>query len=798
MKPLHRRLLLTAACSAALVHAALAAPAALALPGGDHRFENLFAPLRTSLIALSPDGKLLAYPVRSGSTVSVLIVAADQPGKVKTKIDVLTDEDATPQFSATKELTPARIDWLRWADGNRLVVQSNAQPSIHSGNTALNRELPQQWYSMPGVVVAFNADGSSPKTLVTPSDVGLKQYVPPKLKQNPDKITPPEEPTIAEKLEYKDIENDDEEDEDPYNPSRPKRPKPRVVITQGRRPQVIDFAAGDSNSIFVRATDPTAASERPPQIPDPEAPKFAVGRAEVFKVDIRTGKIESVGEDINPLGYAVMLDRQGHRALSVPNTSQTLFPHAYNYDPLDLKKAGAARPLDAIIGQTGPGFSVSPETYFSERSIPVGVDEDATTLYYASNVGRDTYAFYGLDLKTGQRTGLAFENPALDLYEPTPSPFAGPSPLIFDRFSRKLAGIRVLDQLGTTRWARPEMQAVQALCEKTLPGRTVEIQEWDERGTHILLLACGPTDPGAYYVFNRATNQLSEIITRAPQLDRTKLYPTLGIAVKGPDSTRLTGFVTSPRNARFKPAPVVVLCQPEPWSRVSAEYNPKVAALAEMGVVVVQLNPRCAWGSGAAQRAAAIKNGFEESASADIIAVLDWVQQHFEVSSKRIGIMGERRGAYLALRTLQLHPNRFRCAIALEPTVDIGNWIAENRWGDDAPVAPILTRAFFGSAKQLNRAPLLDHPETIKAGVLLLSYRGTPGQPTTSTHLDAARFASAVRRTGETAEFEELGDDYMARLPAATAEVFRRIEGFIGENIINFRVDVGDVETKKL
>ncbi len=779
MKLLRLRLARTPLAALALLTAALAAPSAppsipLAkmpdaskvgmpeLPGGNHRFEDLFAPLRTNLATLSPDGKLLAYPARSGPMMCVLVVPVENPGKVLTKIEVLNDEDATPMMGDSSERTPAEIEWLRWATPNRLVVQSNAQPALNSGN---------RWYSLPGVITAYDANGAHKKILVTPRDVALNQIV-----------SDPPAPTFAGQPTP-----DQDPDEPPAVtdgdlPDNSLPPSTHAVATKARRPRAIDLVPGDPNALYVRAED--------------AATRETVARSELFKLNLSNGELTSVIEEIDPAGYAMLLDRQGRRAITVPTTTQVSFPHVFTYDPIDHKKFGAMRPLDTIAGFTGAGFSVSPENYFGERAVPVGLDDEGTTLYYASNIGRDTYAYYSLDLKTGQRNGLAFENPVLDLFEPTPGRFANPSPLIFDRYTRKLTGIRITDQLGTTRWVQPAMQAIQALCEKALPGRNVEIQEWDEAGRHFLLVARGPTDPGAYYLLDATTNQLTEFIRRAPTMDATKIYPTLNFAIKAPDGSRLTGLVTSPRNPRLKPVPVVVLCQPEPWSRISSDYNPAVSALAEMGVFVVQLNPRCAWGSGSQQRALATQNGFEDGASADIVTVLDWVQKHFEVSTKRVGIMGERRGAYLALRTLQLHPNRFRCMIGLEPTIDLGGWMAETRWTSGA-AAPVLTRAFFGPPEKLKDSPLLKHPETVKSAVLLFSYRGAPGGSETFAHGAALKFAASVRRTGETATVSELSEDYMARLPKAKAEVFREIETFINENIYNFRVDVGDLETKK-
>jgi pimeloyl-ACP methyl ester carboxylesterase len=244
----------------------------------------------------------------------------------------------------------------------------------------------------------------------------------------------------------------------------------------------------------------------------------------------------------------------------------------------------------------------------------------------------------------------------------------------------------------------------------------------------------------------------------------------------------------------LKPVPVVVLCQPEPWLRVPSNYQPAVLALAEMGVFVVQINARSTWGSGRHQREIG-KDGFEVGQVDDIVSTLDWLSQRFTMSLKRVAIMGERRGAYLALRALQLRPDRFRCAFALEPTIDLGGWLAEARW-NGAAAGPVLTRGFYGSKEQLTAAPLVKQPESIKGAVLLMSYRGPLGTPVTFAHRDALQLEKALHRQGTPVHLSELSEDYMQRLPGAKAAVFREIEDFLNENIYAFRVDLGDVKEK--
>jgi pimeloyl-ACP methyl ester carboxylesterase len=738
-------------------------------PGGDRRFEDLFQPVRTQLAALSPDGRYLAYTVREKPKLSIVIVEIEKPSVVKTAVVALTDADATPMLANNREPTPAAIRWMRWATPTRLVAETNARVSVLAG---------ENWNSCPGVIIAIDADGSNVKTLVTPRDVRMANppFVAPVALRKPiiptaDEPTPP-----AAGAEVAGAEA-------PVDPSAPPTATnetidPLVSTTMlERSPRAVDFTAGDPESLIVRAEDVVAAE--------------GMRSAECYTVNINTGKIKSVGDELNEPGRSLLLDRQGKRRVTVPASLAFSFPHRFMYEP-----GGRTQPksLDEITGYTaGPGFSVTPENYFGERAVPVAFAEDPQFLYFASNIGRDTYGIYALNLTTGKRTEMSLESPVLDLFEPIPGKFADPDLLVFDRYDRQLAGIRITERLGTTQWIRPEWRAVQAQIEKTLPGFSVKIQEWDQAGRRFLVHAHGPTDPGAFYIFDRGSGKLLEFVRRSPAFDNTKVNAPLSFTLNHPAGGAISGVLTVPRTVRLKPAPVVVLCQPEPWLRVPSTYQPSVLALADMGFFVVQINPRSAWGSGRRQRELA-KDGFEITQVDDIVTTLDWLEKRFEINRRRIAIMGDRRGGYLALRALQLRPDRFRCAITIDPTIDLGTWIAETKWGS-GDSTPVLTRGYYGSKDHLKKSPLLD-PETIKGGVLLMSYREA-GQPASYSYTQAVNLERALRSRGAPVRFTDLNEDYIADLPRARAEVYQQIEEFLNENLYSYRVDIGETEIKK-
>src|SRR5262249_27087806 len=98
-----------------------------------------------------------------------------------------------------------------------------------------------------------------------------------------------------------------------------------------------------------------------------------------------------------------------------PRLFRTTTPTLANSQPLvyyaengaDLRPIPGVRrkTLDQFLGQPRKDeFTFTPENYLGEHSFPLAFDYDPRVVYYASNVGHDTYGIYTLNLATKART----------------------------------------------------------------------------------------------------------------------------------------------------------------------------------------------------------------------------------------------------------------------------------------------------------------------------------------------------------------------------------------------------------
>ncbi|WP_221028728.1 alpha/beta hydrolase family protein [Actomonas aquatica] len=747
------------------------------------RFVDLFRPAQTDLATLSPDGRHLAYTVREGSNIFVLVVATERLDQALAKVLVVDDATATPRFARNDENVPARINWMRWVDNERVVVETNSQTAVDARG------------SVPGVILTFKADGSDARVVLTSRDV-------PELLT--DGTTSPDFSAARDRSMLTATVDDPYYNEGGTAAARAaaREEEPtidgglfstsdsdRFILSLGQDSDVFDPETGfgtawHSPSIFdLNRVDPGHVLVR-----------TASGRRHaLFDLDPVTSKVESIASYPVDEDRLQLLDQQGVPRISAPATTNFAFPHRLAVD----RGAGFRDDSLAVMaGLPAGAFDSTPVTFFTERAIPIGFAENPALLYYASNVGRDVFGIYALDLDTGAPTDFAIEHPSLDLIPRPLDAFLPPGTLVFDRYTRALKGVRISDQRRSTLWLDPILQASQSALERVLPGRNVEIVEWDQAGRTLLVFANSVAGPGRFYLFDRTSGKLSEFAQRAPWLNSLASNRVIAFTVTA-DGHDIECQLTLPQDPRVMPAPLIVVCPSQPWERVQPDFQPEIQALARMGFGVVQLSARGAWGHGIKAREA-IHEGYDAAQINDLLAVIDQVGQSFNLNIKRVGLVGSGWGGYVALRAAALHPDRFRCTVTLEPPIDLKAWLRREDWESRDPGTQ-LVRSYYGPQELLDAKQLEQDAKELSVPSLIFAFPGADEATwRRSTYSAAKNFARSIRDTSPESEFMDLSEDFANGLPLARSTTYARIEDFINTHVYNFGVDIGEsVEVKE-
>jgi poly(3-hydroxybutyrate) depolymerase len=554
---------------------------------------------------------------------------------------------------------------------------------------------------------------------------------------------------------------------------------------------------------------------------------------DLIRLDLRTGERRVVHtKDIDPPGGSLLIDRQGRPRVLF---SRNELPQRFSYLP-EGGKAGDWTPLDRMFkGETSFAFHVTPRNFTGRRAIPLGFDTDPNVLYFAANTDRDTFGLYALDLRTGKRGELAIEEADFDLAELN-APFTEPM-LVFDRARHTLAGVRVDGLEARTRWLDADLARVQATLGEKFSRRHVRIVDWDAARARFLVLVAEDSDPGRYFVFHREGARCVEYFRRAAlNPDEANRVETVAFDLAG--GGRLTGYITRPHRPPVAKPALVVWFHDGPWQRVSSGFHADAQALAAMGFMVVEFNYRGSAGFGLRHREA-ITAGFDRVPVEDAVAGITRMAEKYAFDRRRVAVGGEGFGGYLALRALQLHPDTFRCGVAINAPLDLGQLQRSERaeaqrrrmiesevqagfqrrlnapaGGEEqdasggaaseqamaqmvAPGEPVdfereHARSFFGPSSAA-RVAVDAHPELLMRPVFFLhdprNQKATIGPVKDLTEV-------LIRRK-RSPQLKELSPPFARGVPAARAAVFRSVGEFLNTNLYDFGVKIGDVTEKE-
>lgn len=520
-----------------------------------------------------------------------------------------------------------------------------------------------------------------------------------------------------------------------------------------------------------------------------------------FSLNALTGKATKLSEVFVRQNDWTLRDRSGKARITIsPQWDDSPgFKPPILYHPAEQPES--ALPLSEFTGVAG--FALGPENVLGGGSLPLGFDVSGNTLYYASNLGRDRYGIYTVDLKTKQRLPDSLESPRFDLLSPQLGTFAGPeyfnftgslsgdwawgntwrpSPqLVMDRFTHKLAGVRYEGIGRSAVWFRPELRQLQDWLAANRAGRSAEILEWDESLTRFLVREQGPADTGAFYVFDRPRARYTQLVRRGPEPAAGSVAQLTPFDFPLPDGSSIEGLLATPRDSKVKRIPLVLLCPDVPWQRRGGNYQREFEALTRMGFAVAIYNGRGAWGTGRRERQK-LQGDYVTTQVSDLIAVADHLAAKFEnVSRRSVALYGKGHGGYVALRALQLYSGRFRCAV----TVDA--WLHGNGVFDALVHAqPLQTSE--AEARKPTPTPLTEHPELIQSPVFTI----VEFSQSSRYHANTALHRAVKRDAPDSELFVQT--DKLAERPEVLARQWARTESFLNYVLYNFSVKIGELE----
>jgi len=322
---------------------------------------------------------------------------------------------------------------------------------------------------------------------------------------------------------------------------------------------------------------------------------------------------------------------------------------------------------------------------------------------------------YGFDAKDGRRALYKVTlDEALTRELVLARPDVDVSGLVRIGRQNRVVGVSYVTDRRETEFFDPELRKLGQALGKALPGRMVTFVDASADESKLLLFAGGDSDPGVYYLFDKATRKLQDLAGARPQLEKLTLAPVKAVTYPAADGTPIPAYLTLPPGRDGKNLPAIVMPHGGPSARDEWGFDWLAQFFAQQGYAVLQPNYRGSAGYGADWFQ---KNGFQSwrTAIGDVNDAGRWLEKQGVAAPGKLAIVGWSYGGYAALQSAVLDPNLFKAIVAIAPVTDLETLRAESLNFTNY----LQVSSFIGKGPHVTEGSPAQNAAKIKAPVLL-------------------------------------------------------------------------------
>jgi dipeptidyl aminopeptidase/acylaminoacyl peptidase len=391
---------------------------------------------------------------------------------------------------------------------------------------------------------------------------------------------------------------------------------------------------------------------------------------------------------------------------------------------------------------------------------PLAID-DATNSVYALRTldGRD--ALYRVALDGTMKAELVHADPNVDV----------DGVVRLGRSGRPIGVSYTTDKTNIV-YFDPEYRALAASLAKAIPKLPlVYIISASEGEKRLILLAQSDNDPGRYYLFDKGTRQLNEILVQREPLETVALAQVKPITFKNADGTVIPAYLTLPPGSSGKGLPAIVMPHGGPGARDEWGFDWFAQFLASRGYAVLQPNYRGSTGFGDAWYGA---NGFKawKDAISDVNDGGRWLVEQGIADPARLAIVGWSYGGYAALQSQVLDSTLYKAVVAVAPVTDLEMFRNEKRTFTIAKVQ----HDFIGTGPHIEAGSPARHADKFASPVLIFH-----GEKDFNVGVaESRRMDEALHKAGKESQLIVYpGLDHNLQDSAARIDMLTRIDQFL-------------------
>jgi dipeptidyl aminopeptidase/acylaminoacyl peptidase len=334
---------------------------------------------------------------------------------------------------------------------------------------------------------------------------------------------------------------------------------------------------------------------------------------------------------------------------------------------------------------------------------PIAVDGTRNLAYAVRSLdGRD--ALYSVALDGSFKSELLVSHPEVDVDE-----------VVTIGRSGRVIGARYTTDKTQVEYFDPEYKKLAASLARALPQTPlIDFLSASSDEKRLLVFAGSDTEPGRYFVFDKATRHLDEIMDARAALLDIAMAPMKSVTFKASDGTLIPAYLTLPANSATKALPTIVMPHGGPGYRDEWGFDWLVQFFAQRGYAVLQPEYRGSTGYGDAFYA---HNGFHswQTAMGDICDAGRWLVKEGIADPSKLAIVGWSYGGYAALQANVVDPTLFKAIIAVAPVTDLGMLKSEAA----GYTSSWLVAKQVGSGEIVSQGSPARHADRITAPVLI-------------------------------------------------------------------------------
>jgi dienelactone hydrolase len=339
--------------------------------------------------------------------------------------------------------------------------------------------------------------------------------------------------------------------------------------------------------------------------------------------------------------------------------------------------------------------------------------------------------------------------------------------------NERVVGVSYATDVRRVAFFDPQLEKLAVALHGALPGAPqIDFVDSSSDEKRLLLLAGGDTDPGMYYVFDKSTHKLEQVLAQRPELAGITLSPMKSVSYPAADGTMIPAYLTLPAGSSGKGLPAIVMPHGGPSSRDEWGFDWLVQYFATRGYAVLQPNYRGSSGFGSNWLNG---NAFHNWSTAigDVDDAGRWLVKQGIAAPGKLAIVGWSYGGYAALQSGVVDPGLYKAIVAIAPVTDLG------RLRDDAMKytnGGIVDKQIGHGDEIIRQGSPAQNSAKIVAPVMLFHGDADLNVPVDQSRLMADRLKASGHLAGYT---EYPGLDHQLENGVARAQMLFKSDQFI-------------------